>query len=57
MTKRQNKIVAAWEFWDDDDCSTERLIALVCDACNCEVEEVIEALKAADMLEDCEDDQ
>lgn len=45
MTALERRIIASYNFWDDDDISTERLLALVCDECNCEVDEVVDALQ------------
>lgn len=44
MTKKQERIVSAYELFDDDDISTERLLAMVCDETDSEVDEVIDAL-------------
>lgn len=44
MTCMEQNIIASWNFWDDDDISTERLLAHVCDDCECEVDEVVDAL-------------
>lgn len=45
MTAKERSIMASYNFWDDDDISTERLLALVCDECNCEVDEVTDVLQ------------
>ena len=37
---------------DDDDISTERLFALVCDECHCDVDDVINALMQAGRLKE-----
>ena len=44
MTCQERNIIASWNYWDDGDISTERLLALICDDCECELDEVIEAL-------------
>ncbi len=44
LTAQEAKIVASINFWDDGDISTERLLALVCDDCECEVDEVTAVL-------------
>ena len=44
MTNKQLQILATYDMYDDNDISTERLLAMVCDSCNCDVEEVIDAL-------------
>jgi hypothetical protein len=46
MTKKQREIMTAWELADEDfpDKSTEFIIAIVCDRCGCEYDDVIEAL-------------
>ena len=44
MNKRQRRILDAYDLFDDGDISTERLLALVCDECDCEVDEVVDAL-------------
>lgn len=48
MTERQRKIMEAWEAADNDfpDKSTEFIIAIVCDRCLCEHDDVIDALWA-----------
>lgn len=43
---KQKRIVTAWDMFNDDDVSTERLLALTADYCACEIDEVIEALVA-----------
>lgn len=45
MTFKERQIIASYNFWDEDDISTERLLALVCDDCDCEVDEVVEVLR------------
>lgn len=45
MTFKESNIIAAWNFWEDDDISTERLLAHVCDDCECEVDEVVAVLE------------
>ena len=49
---RRKKIVETYLVYDDDDISTERLLAMVCDTCHCEVEEIIDALEEEGMLSD-----
>ncbi len=44
MTAKERQIYASYQFWDDDDISTERLLALVCDDCNCDVGEVTDVV-------------
>lgn len=44
MTAKERQIIASYNFFDEDDISTERLLALVCDDCDCEVDEVVETL-------------
>lgn len=41
MTQLERKILATYEYFDDDDISTERLLAMVADDCDCEVDEVV----------------
>lgn len=43
-TLREQEILASYNFFDDEDVSTERLLALVCDDCDCEVDEVVNVL-------------
>jgi len=38
------KIKASWDSHDDDDVSTERLLQMVADDCNCDIEDVVETL-------------
>lgn len=45
MTFKERQIIASYNFWDEDDIATERLLALVCDDCDCEVDEVVEVLR------------
>ena len=49
---RKKKIVETYLAYDDDDISTERLLAMVCDTCHCEVGEIIDALEEEGMLSD-----
>ena len=44
MTKRQKKIIESYNIHDTSDVSTERLLAMVCDDCNCDFCDVVEAL-------------
>ena len=44
------KIVDTYMDLDDDETSTERLLALVCDKCHCQIEDVIYALEEAGMI-------
>ena len=39
-----NYIMGVYEMFDDDDISTERLLAMVADSCGCDVDDVVEAL-------------
>ncbi len=39
-----SRIIATYELFEDDEVSTERLIAMVADACECETDDVINAL-------------
>lgn len=39
-----NRIIASYEWHDDDDISTERLLAMVADDCDCDVSKVIEVI-------------
>ena len=48
ILKRMNIVNTYLEI--DDDISTERLIALVCDKCHCQIEDVIYALEEAGMI-------
>ena len=54
ILKRMN-IVNTYLEIDDDDISTERLIALVCDKCHCQIEDVIYALEEAGMIHEHEE--
>ncbi len=44
MTDRQHEILGVYDMWDDDDISTERLLAMTCDSADCEMEELTQAL-------------
>lgn len=48
MTERQRALCVLWDAFEeeDPDCSTERLIAMVCQAADAYPEEVCEALEA-----------
>lgn len=50
LTKRERKIVAAWELHDDGDISTERLFAMVCDDCKCDSSDVTDAMVKAGLF-------
>ncbi len=58
MGKKQDKeleqldILTTYDMLDDDDISTERLFALVCDECHCDVDDVINALMQAGRLKE-----
>lgn len=41
----KTKILASYELHDDDDISTEMLLAMVADDCGCDVGDVCEALR------------
>ena len=49
MGKKQDKetkqldILTTYDMLNDDDISTERLLAMVCDECHCDVDDVIDA--------------
>lgn len=51
-TATGSAILLAYDMFNDDDISTERLLAMVCDQCKCDVIDVIEALKADGRLEE-----
>lgn len=40
----KQQVKEAYELFDDNDISTERLLAMVSDYCNCEVEDVVDVL-------------
>lgn len=40
----RDKVLSAYNLLDDDDISTERLLALVCDECQCDVTDVVRIL-------------
>lgn len=44
MTKRQKKIIESYNIHDTPDISDERLLQMVCDDCNCDSYDVVEAL-------------
>lgn len=48
MNARQREIMTAWEFADEEfpGKSTEFIIAMVCDRCDCDHSDVIDALAA-----------
>lgn len=39
-----DKVLAVYEMLDDDDISTQRLLMMVADTCDCEVDDVVDAL-------------
>lgn len=47
---KQLDILTTYDMLDDDDISTERLLAMVCDECHCDVDDVINALMQAGRL-------
>lgn len=49
---KQLNILATYDMFDDDDISTERLLAMVCDECHCDVDDVINALMQAGRLKE-----
>lgn len=44
MTNEQLRILGIYDLWDDEDISTERLLAMTCDSANCSVEVLCDAL-------------
>ena len=48
----KHKILKSYEINDDDDVSTERLLAMVADDCNCDILDVVDVL-----AECCEKEQ
>lgn len=58
MGKKQDKeikqldILTTYDMLDNDDISTERLFAMVCDECHCDVDDVINALMQAGRLKE-----
>lgn len=40
----KEEILAVYESMDDNNISTERLLQIVADMCDCEIDEVIDAL-------------
>ena len=46
MIKKQKRILKSYNAHEDGDISTERLLALVCDDCDCDVDDVMGALMA-----------
>ena len=46
------EIAEVYRQFDRDDVSTERLLAMVADACNCGVDDVIDALLAEGVIEE-----
>lgn len=49
---KQLDILTTYDMLDDDDISTERLLALVCDECHCDVDDIINALMQAGRLKE-----
>jgi len=49
---KQLDILTTYDMFDDDDISTERLLALVCDECHCNVDDVINAIMQAGRLKE-----
>lgn len=41
----KDKIIASYKLHDDDDISTERLLQMVADDCDCSISDVIEVLR------------
>lgn len=44
LQRRNEEILRVYNYLDDNDVSTERLLAMVCDECDCDVTEVVDAL-------------
>lgn len=42
---RRLEILGVYELFDTEDVSNERLLQMVADTCECEIDEVLEALK------------
>lgn len=42
---RRLEILGVYELFDDEDLSDEMLLQMVADICECEIDEVLEALK------------
>lgn len=47
LTTEQEAICNAYDMLNDDDISTERLLQMVADHCDCDTGDVVDALKAA----------
>ena len=45
MELRRLEILGAYELLDTEDVSDERLLQMVADICDCEIDEALEALK------------
>lgn len=44
ISKKQEQILEAYDLFDDDEISTERLLAMVADYTGCDVDEVVDAI-------------
>ena len=44
MTTEQLRILGIYDLFDDEDISTERLLAMTCDSADCSVEVLCDAL-------------
>ena len=43
-TKLQSEILSMYDLFDDEDVSTERLLCMVADACECDIDDVVDTL-------------
>ena len=43
-TKLQSQILSTYDIFDDDDISTETLLCLVADTCDCDIDDVVDTL-------------
>ena len=43
-TESQSRILSMYDLFDDDDISTERLLCMVADACECDIDDVTNTL-------------
>ena len=44
LTNKDKQILSVYEYWDNDDYSTEMLLQLVADTCNCSISDVVDTL-------------
>ena len=50
MTEKERRIIESWHAHFDEEASSERMIQMVCDDCNCDASDVIDAVFKAEVV-------